>query len=503
MESSYCKIVLDKPTCTYYSGQTIFGTVTLLKYNGKKIRGIYFKITGHGKCSWSTLKRTESTAAPAHHSVDETTKDKDRFLHMSGEEDYLPGGIVYIAGSKHGPQFQINQDEVSYSFRFDLNHVLPSTFKGTFGKIKYEMEFTIDRKWKLDKTYKVPLTIMKSLDLNFDPYARVPQQKQLTRNIGLISSGPISLHVLIPRTGFACGEKLPIQVIVTNNSSTHVDKVKFTLRKIIDYHSRAPARSTKQEIVKILKKEAGGVSKKSEQKYEHLLDVPELPSSDKQASNIIHISYDIVVKVEITGLYKNLVESVPVTIGTVPLQNVDLPGWSGAAASRLPEYQSLPVLPTGMPMPISGVYPSLPSQLNLNNSFPAAGTPSSAFSTSSPIQNPVVEPRRTSTTMPSAPPLDFHSVSPNSTRSSVCTDAPPSYSEVFGSVNSSMSSLSISQTSQQDSTNPFESSNEQRASVPPRRRRRIAEASQQNSDSLNSEGNGNELSKQRFIMALT
>lgn len=64
--------------------------------------GIYFKITGHGKCSWSTLNRRESTAAPTNYSTDEMTKDKDRFMHLSGEEDYLPGDIVYIAGSKHG-----------------------------------------------------------------------------------------------------------------------------------------------------------------------------------------------------------------------------------------------------------------------------------------------------------------------------------------------------------------------------------------------------------------
>lgn len=64
--------------------------------------GIFFKITGHGKCSWSTLKRTESTAAPTNYSTDEITKDKDRFMHMCGEEDYLSGEIVYIAGSKHG-----------------------------------------------------------------------------------------------------------------------------------------------------------------------------------------------------------------------------------------------------------------------------------------------------------------------------------------------------------------------------------------------------------------
>lgn len=378
------------------------------------------------------------------------------------------------------------------------------------------MEFTIDRKWKLDKTYKMPLTIMKSLDLNFDPYARIPQQKQLTRNIGLIHSGPISLHLFIPRTGFACGEKLPIQVVVTNNSSTHVEKVKFTLRKIIDYHSKAPARSTKQEIAKILKKEAGGVNKKSEQKYEHLLELPELAASDKLASNIIHISYDIVVEVKISGLYKNLIETVPITIGSIAVQSVEVPGlgWN-ASTSGLQEYQSLAALPTAMPMPNSSMYPPLPPHLD-NSNQSTIQQPSAAFSTSSPIQNQITEPRRSITNIPSAPPLDFYSVSPNSTRSSICADAPPSYSEVFGSpahgysmsINSSMSSLSISQTSHQESNtsmNPFEPSplgaNEQRASVPPRRRRRMAELSQQNCSAIDNEQNGNECTQQRFILA--
>lgn len=66
--------------------------------------GIFFKINGNGKCSWSkTLKRNESTAAPANCSTDQATNDKDHFLHMAGEENYFPGGmLVYIAGSKHG-----------------------------------------------------------------------------------------------------------------------------------------------------------------------------------------------------------------------------------------------------------------------------------------------------------------------------------------------------------------------------------------------------------------
>lgn len=61
---------------------------------------------------------------------------------------------------------------------------MPSSFKGAYGKIKYKMEFIVDKPWQFDEKYEVPLTIIKSLDLNFDPFARVPQQKQITRSIG-------------------------------------------------------------------------------------------------------------------------------------------------------------------------------------------------------------------------------------------------------------------------------------------------------------------------------
>lgn len=233
-----------------------------------------------------------------------------------------------------------------------------------------------------------------------------------------------------------------------------------------------------------------------------------MPSSDKLASNIIHISYDIVVEVKISGLYKNLIETVPVIIGSIALQNVDLPVWSGIASGG----QSLPTLPTTMPMPMphSSMYPSLPH--HLNNSYPQT-TENRPSTFSSPTQNQVAEPHRSNANLPSAPPLDFYTVSPNSTRSSICADAPPSYTEVFGSpdhrhsmsINSSMSSLSISQTSYQDGTNSSNSfeplrTSEQRASVPPRRRRRMAELAQQNCDSINNEPNGNDVT-QRFILA--
>lgn len=104
---------------TAFINSIIFSTINYIYVSWL---GIYFKITGHGKCRWSTLKRTESTAAPTNYSTDEATKDKDRFLHMSGEEDYLSGEIVYIAGSKHGKFLLLSHRHYNNKSRFFMSH---------------------------------------------------------------------------------------------------------------------------------------------------------------------------------------------------------------------------------------------------------------------------------------------------------------------------------------------------------------------------------------------
>lgn len=251
----------------------------------------------------------------------------------------------------------------------------------------------------------MPLNVYKSFDISIYPmYMNVPQQKQIARNIGYFGSGPISLHILIPRSAYTPGEKLPLHVTVSNNSSTHVDKVKFAVRKIINYFSMTPVQMQKQEIIKILKKEAGGVDKKSEQKYEHMLLIPDLPATDEQASKIIHITYEIKVEVKLSGLYKNIIETIPLIIGS----NSNVPTTFGAST----------------PMTI----------IQQSRSPPAIGFVRDDDRRQS-IASSVA-----GSAHASAPPLDFTSISPNSTRSSVYSsqwDAPPSYDDVFGSPSSS------------------------------------------------------------------
>lgn len=207
-----------------------------------------------------------------------------------------------------------------------------------------------------------------------------------------------------------------------------------------------------------MKKEAPGVEKKSEQRYEHSLEIPDLPSSDKDVSSIIHISYVIRVEAKIAGLFKNLIESIPLTVATVGVRDA--------------ENTAAPPQPMGliqMPMPMPGLgswYPSLDtSQLSLTSlgmNLPTATAADSSLppytsemytndqslrpqnsSTPNPPPRHRAEAGFRSSLPPTAPPLDFTSGSPNSTRSSICSqqwDTPPTYDEVFGSPAHSMTS---------------------------------------------------------------
>lgn len=254
-----------------------------------------------------------------------------------------------------------------------------------------------------------------------------------------------------------------LQAIVTNHSKVHVEKLKFALNKIIDYHSKTPGVAIKREIHRVLKKEAGGVSKKTEQRYEHVIEVPlTAPSQGSNTSRLIHINYELKVEAKLGGLYKNLVITVPITIGNVPHSIHDriqpifpaLPDLPPGLTVRLPSGPSFDVRRLSMSSNASFrvvsnsaqndsaalSQPSSSSQDRSISSVSSASIPNSSHATMSRnLSNSLQNVSTTSSEFrPSAPPMDLNA--PNTStpnRHTVYMDAPPSYDEVFGSPSTS------------------------------------------------------------------
>lgn len=261
-----------------------------------------------------------------------------------------------------------------------------------------------------------------------------------------------------------------LQAIVTNHSKVHVEKLKFALNKIIDYHSKSPGLTIKREIHRLLKKEAGGVSKKTEQRYEHLIDVPmTTPSQDSKTSRLIHIKYELKVEAKLGGLYKNLIITVPLTVGNVP---------HSLTGRSQPVFPQLPDLPPGLSIRLpaaalgfdvhrlsmssnssfrissqnDSTASSIQSSLHDHSTSSLASMPSSSLGSAQTV-NLSSSTQNVSSIgndfHPSAPPMDLSTANTSTPIRpvSVYMDAPPSYDEVFGASSSAFNHTNISNTS--------------------------------------------------------
>lgn len=259
------------------------------------------------------------------------------------------------------------------------------------------------------------------------------------------------------RTFFKIAIEFISQAIVTNHSKVHVEKIKFALNKIIDYHSKTPL-AIKREIHRMLKKEAGGVSKKTEQRYEHIIEVPTTaPSQDANTSRLIHIKYELKVEAKLGGLYKNLVITIPITIGNVP---------HSINGRVQPVFPVLPDLPNGLTVRVPTVAGFDIRRLSMSSNASFRITPNSSQNVSdASLHLPSIQDQSTAESLsnasvgslsrnlssstqnvsttsefqPTAPPMDLNS--PNTSTpvrpATVYMDAPPSYDEVFGTPSTS------------------------------------------------------------------
>lgn len=91
--------------------------------------------------------------------------------------------------------------------------------------------------------------------------------------------------------------------------------------QIVEYHSMEPSKRIRTDTKRLIKIDADGICKKTEQKYDIVIDVPMNipPTQGAATSQLIHIKYELEIEVKMSKFHKNLVSKCPITIGTVPL----------------------------------------------------------------------------------------------------------------------------------------------------------------------------------------
>ena len=101
----------------------------------------------------------------------------------------------------------------------------------------------------------------------------------------------MSVHV--PVTGYVCGQDIPITADIDNASNIRVNSLRFILRKNLRFHTTAPRRDTKKDVVTIAELSIGPVEPHSTKNYIQRITIPALPPSNLTNCGLIDLDYEL------------------------------------------------------------------------------------------------------------------------------------------------------------------------------------------------------------------
>lgn len=327
-------IYLDNQFNTYYAGQTINGRIEYVFDSPKKVRGIHVKFKGEAHTEWSESKEEQDAEGK--------TQSTDT-IH-TGNEEYFQI-TYYLLGSNTGNEIEIPAGKQVYNFTCALPPVLPSSFEGPYGFVRYTVKITLDRPWKFDQESKMALTVINAMDLNLNPSYREPVHFQMEKTFCCFccASPPLCVDVRAPVSGYCPGQVIPITIDIENKSNVQLHLVKIFLRKVVTYRATSPSSVTKKTKDVILTVQEGPAPVGTTKHWNLSMEVPPIPPSNLVNCNIIDLDYDLKVECVVSGMHINMKDRKYITIGTVPL--VGLANAPSAPPSELPSPSQPAVLP--------------------------------------------------------------------------------------------------------------------------------------------------------------
>lgn len=285
----------------------------MLLYNEKPrmIRALLLKIEGFANTHW-----TETSGSD----------DNRRTSSYSAHEDYLKSTTVLI---NYGPgETQLSIGHHTFSFSFPLPSTIPSTFKSFYGEIVYQVKVEMDRSLKFNYTFNFPFTVITHLDLNYESVElKRPLKGETSKKFFLgFGSNALSITAEIPFCGFVAGQILSVGVKIVNDTSVKVKQVLVELYRLC--HFKCDFISTKNDSQLLVKGEYKGIEAKASDQLTFSLQIPAVEPTNVRYCKYIFTNYELVVTAKVGGMHHSPILKMPITIGTVPFNDMQTFGAS-------------------------------------------------------------------------------------------------------------------------------------------------------------------------------
>ena len=292
---------------TYYGGQVLCGRVFVENCECiSDIKTVEIKLMGFGNIHW--VEKSGLRAALI-----------DKNETFTNDEEYISKECILHQGL-------LSAGTHSFPFSFVLPSILPYSFEGKFGHIRYFVEAKLDRSgfFNTSETQRKSITINSICDLNKIKEVGKPLSMSSEKTIGslFVKSKPVSIALTIPRRGFITGEEVPMTVEVKNLSNKRLSATKACIYQDVTFRATNGSRLGTKIVSTIIQEAQGGpIKAKSYTSWEgNPFSIPVIPTTGIGICKIITVNYRLEFIVSTSGIGSYLKVSLPIVVGNIPLR---------------------------------------------------------------------------------------------------------------------------------------------------------------------------------------
>uniref|UniRef100_A0A3Q2Y2W2 Arrestin domain-containing protein 3-like n=1 Tax=Hippocampus comes TaxID=109280 RepID=A0A3Q2Y2W2_HIPCM len=237
----------------FTNGDTVTGQVVLEVTKDCKAESLYVKFKGKAEVDWSER----------HGQTTVTYQSKDKYFsikHYFIRDGNATDSNLLAAGSHIFP----------FTFQFPLE--MPSSFKGSVGKIVYLLETRLSRSMRIRSkdTIKIPFVTQATLTSLECVFPQTPQHESKDKKMRFFNSGTVAMDVNIEKSGFFQGEGINVLASIQNNSTREIKPKYCIYRK----HSFFASGKRKLDTKDLLKEVGEPIPPSASQTVKRVITVP-------------------------------------------------------------------------------------------------------------------------------------------------------------------------------------------------------------------------------------
>ncbi|TKS78855.1 Arrestin domain-containing protein 3 [Collichthys lucidus] len=270
----------------FSEGDAVKGTVIVTLSKETKVKSIFVKVKGDARVNWS--KQSGGVEVVFKHHT-RFFKDKEYLVKEDAGVEVLP-----IFTSFAGTLLPKGVHRFKFGLQIPQGD-MPSSFKGTYGKIVYMLEAKLSRSWKCPVTVETKLSFV-SKSLSFRGKIVCPRSESVQKEIGVFSPGQIRMMAIVDRPVCSPGDTVSVVAKIYNSSSKKM-KPKVSLQQDIVY----PAKETKMTCNSRLWQIVGDtIEQNTEETFSCKVKIPANVFYTIHNCNIISVQYHLKVYLDIS-----------------------------------------------------------------------------------------------------------------------------------------------------------------------------------------------------------